>query len=119
MFIHRFLKLNRLMIRLITHKGRKKRNDMEHTFEEKGILSSDMGPGKYASVYKMDQTAVYIDMSSRTTIEFVGAPTVDVLQGSEANGFRASVFLAASATGHKLPPFVVFSGVPGARVAAE
>ncbi|KUF81150.1 hypothetical protein AM587_10013878 [Phytophthora nicotianae] len=67
----------------------------------------------------MDQTAVYIDMSSRTTIEYVGAPTVDVLQGSEANGFRASVFLAASATGHKLPPFVVFSGVPGARVAAE
>ncbi|ETK83520.1 hypothetical protein L915_11277 [Phytophthora nicotianae] len=119
---------NRLTIRRITHKGRKKRNDMEavanvfsrsiqYTIEEKGILSSDMGPEKYASVYNMDQTAVYIDMNGRTTIEFVGAPTVDVLQ--EVNGFRASVFLVASATGHKLPPFVVFSGVPDARVAAE
>ncbi|ETL90104.1 hypothetical protein L917_11082, partial [Phytophthora nicotianae] len=38
---------------------------------------------------------------------------------TEVNGFRASVFLVASATGHKLPPFVVFSGVPDARVAAE
>ncbi|ETL36933.1 hypothetical protein L917_11083 [Phytophthora nicotianae] len=56
---------------------------IQHTIEEKGILSSDMGPEKYASVYNMDQTAVYIDMNGRTTIEFVGAPTVDVLQGSE------------------------------------
>ncbi|KAF4127873.1 hypothetical protein GN958_ATG22929 [Phytophthora infestans] len=56
-------------------------------------------------------------MNGKTTIEFVRAPTVAVLQGSAVNGFRSSVFLTASATGHKLHPFVVFASVPGARVA--
>ena len=39
--------------------------------------------------------------------------------GSSENGFRASVFLAASATGEKLKPFVVFGGVPGCAVDSE
>ncbi|OWZ00873.1 hypothetical protein PHMEG_00027842 [Phytophthora megakarya] len=64
----------------------------------------------------MDQTAVYIDMNERTTVDYVGSPTVDVVQGSTVHGFRVSVFLAASATGKKLPPFVVFTGVPGGPV---
>ncbi|POM67246.1 Hypothetical protein PHPALM_16792 [Phytophthora palmivora] len=92
---------------------------IQHTIEEEGILAYENGSSKYAAVCNMDQTAIYIDMNGKTTIEFVGAPTVDVLQGSAVNGFRATVFLAASATGHKLIPFVVFAGVPGARVAAE
>ncbi|EGZ27591.1 hypothetical protein PHYSODRAFT_261607 [Phytophthora sojae] len=130
MFIRRFLKRNRLTVRRITHKGRKKRSDMEEvanvfshsilrTVEEDGILAHVNGPDKYASVYNMDQTAVYIDMNGRTTVDFVGAQTVDVVQGSAINGFRVSVFLAASATGEKLPPFVVFAGVPGEPVSQE
>ncbi|KAG6612646.1 uncharacterized protein IUM83_03205 [Phytophthora cinnamomi] len=67
----------------------------------------------------MDQTAVYVDMNGRTTVDFVGSPTVDIVQGSAVNGFRLSVFLAASATGEKLPPFVVFAGVPGRPVSQE
>ncbi|EGZ08676.1 hypothetical protein PHYSODRAFT_256813 [Phytophthora sojae] len=38
---------------------------------------------------------------------------------SAINGFRVSVFLAASATGEKLPPFVDFAGVPGGPVSQE
>ncbi|EGZ15292.1 hypothetical protein PHYSODRAFT_509057 [Phytophthora sojae] len=64
----------------------------------------------------MDQTAIFIDMNVKMTIEFVGTPTVDVVQGCEVNGFRASVFLAASATGVKLPPLIVFAGIPGGPV---
>ncbi|KAE9200719.1 hypothetical protein PF005_g15235 [Phytophthora fragariae] len=74
LFIRRFLKRNRLTVRRITHKGRKKRSGMEVTYrklanvfshsilrtvEEDGILSCINGPDKYASVYNMDQTAVY------------------------------------------------------------
>lgn len=114
MYIRRSLKRNRLTIRRITHKGRTKRSDMkvvaslfavsiQRTIEEDGILSCQTGSEKYSSVYNMDQTAIYIDMNGRTTIDFVGAETVDVMQGSSVNGFRASVFLAASATGNKLP----------------
>ncbi|KAE9196097.1 hypothetical protein PF005_g17012 [Phytophthora fragariae] len=68
------------------------------TVEEDAILSYINGPDKYASVYNMDQTAVYIDMNGRTTVDFVGAQTGDVVQESAINVFRVSVFLAASAT---------------------
>lgn len=36
--------------------------------------------------------------------------------GREENGFRGSVFLAAYATGHKLPPLIVFAGLTGCPV---
>ncbi|KAF4138599.1 DDE superfamily endonuclease, partial [Phytophthora infestans] len=134
-FLRRFLKRSRLSIRRITHKGRKIRSDMEimlvillllqslvthqYAIEECGALSYATGPSKYGSVFNMDQTAIYIDMNGKTTIDFVGTPTVDVRQGSEVNGFRCSVFLAASATGVKLPPLVVFAGIPGGPVSQD
>ncbi|KAE9118463.1 hypothetical protein PF010_g8208 [Phytophthora fragariae] len=129
-FIRRFLKRNRLSIRRITHKGRTKRPDMElvanafsrsiqHAIEEDGILSSERGDAKPAAVFNMDQTAVYIGIAGNRTIDFVGNATVDVQQGSEINGFRASVFLTASATGLKLPPLIVFAGIPGGPVSQE
>ncbi|KAF4129391.1 DDE superfamily endonuclease, partial [Phytophthora infestans] len=126
-FLRRFLKRNRLSITRITHKGRKIRSDMEimllvaskfspsiqYAIEECGALSYATGPSKYGSVLNMDQTAIYIDMNGKTTIDFVGTPTVDV------NGFRCSVFLAASATGVKLPPLVFFAGIPGGPVSQD
>ncbi|KAF4128920.1 DDE superfamily endonuclease, partial [Phytophthora infestans] len=57
-----------------------------------------------------------IDMNPNTTIDFVGAKHVDVVQGMTENAFRASVFLCASATGDKLPPMIIFAGVVGATV---
>ena len=42
-----------------------------------------------------------------------------IFLGSAVNGFRASIFLTASATGHKLPPLVVFAGMPGGPVSQE
>ncbi|KAF4139278.1 DDE superfamily endonuclease [Phytophthora infestans] len=90
-FLRRFLKRNRLSIRRITHKGRKIRFDMEldaskfshsiqYAIEECGALSYATGPSKYGSVFNMDQTSIYIDMTGKTTIDFVGTPTVDVRQ---------------------------------------
>lgn len=35
------------------------------------------------------------------------------------NSFRASVFLCASAAGEKLPPLIVFAGVPNCNVHDE
>ncbi|POM62183.1 hypothetical protein PHPALM_28694 [Phytophthora palmivora] len=117
MLIHRFLNRNRSTIRRITHKGRKPVTTGR--IKEERILAYEGRSSKYAVVYNMDQTAIYIDMNGRITMILFGAPTIDVLQGSAVNGFRATVILAASATGHKFIPVVVFAGVSGARVAAE
>ncbi|KAF4145942.1 DDE superfamily endonuclease, partial [Phytophthora infestans] len=100
----RFLKRNRLVVRRITHKGTKIRNEINT---------------KYAGVFNMDQTAVCMDNPGRLTMDYCGAKNVDVAQGTAVNGGRCSVFLCASATGEKIAPFVVFAGVPGGPVSQE
>ncbi|KAF4127456.1 DDE superfamily endonuclease [Phytophthora infestans] len=121
MYLHRFRRRYRLSIRHITHRGTKKRIEMEVTCAciESSVVSHIVGSAKFASVFNMDQTAVYIDMNPNTTIDFVGAKHVDVVQGMTENAFRASVFLCASATGDKLPPMIIFAGVVGATVEEE
>jgi hypothetical protein len=60
----------------------------------------------------MDQTAVYFEMKSNTTVHKIGARTVSV-QESGSNSKRATIVLAVAADGTKLPPFVVFKGKNG------
>jgi hypothetical protein len=57
----------------------------------------------------MDQTAVYFEMKTTTTVHEVGAKTVSVRK-SGSNSKRATIVLAVAADGTKLPPFVVFKG---------
>eukprot|EP00644_Phytophthora_capsici_P019077 jgi/Phyca11/21826/fgenesh1_pg.PHYCAscaffold_137_\ len=56
-------------------------HSIQYAIEESGSLVFERGAAKYASVFNMDQTAINIDMNGKTTIDFVGTPTVDVLQG--------------------------------------
>ncbi|KAG3036596.1 hypothetical protein PC121_g1483 [Phytophthora cactorum] len=65
----------------------------------------------------MDQTAIFVDNPGKLTIDYRGTTKIDTIQGSSGNTGSCSVFLCGSATGEKLPPFVVFDGVPGCRVA--
>ncbi|KAF1791260.1 hypothetical protein GQ600_3766 [Phytophthora cactorum] len=75
MFIRRFLKRNRLtaVANVFSH-------SILRNLEEDGILSFLNETEKYSSVYNINQTAMYVDMNGRTTIDFVGASTVDVVQ---------------------------------------
>jgi hypothetical protein len=57
----------------------------------------------------MDQTAVYFEMKSSTTVNEVGARTVSI-RDSASNSKRVTIVLAVAADGTKLPPFVVFKG---------
>ncbi|OWZ21474.1 hypothetical protein PHMEG_0003979 [Phytophthora megakarya] len=67
----------------------------------------------------MNQTGVCIDIPGTLTVDYVGTCNIDVIQGTSANGSQCIVFLCASATGIKYPPFIVFSGRPGGKVWAE
>ncbi|KAH7459614.1 uncharacterized protein KRP23_15172 [Phytophthora ramorum] len=67
----------------------------------------------------MDRTSVRVDVTPHSTIEFVGARTVDVVQSTTPDSFRASVFLCASATGRKLRSMVAVAGAPGTIVHDE
>ncbi|ETI57406.1 hypothetical protein F443_00293 [Phytophthora nicotianae P1569] len=91
MYLHRFHQRNRLSIRRITHHGTKKRIEMEkiadefskmiqYSLEKSSVVSHIVGSAMFASVFNMDQSAVYIDMNPNTTIDFVGAKHIDAVQ---------------------------------------
>ena len=61
------------------------------------------------SVIAMDETAVWADMVSRTTVDKVGAREI-CLKTTGHEKVRISVCLSAKADGTKLKPFVVFGG---------
>ncbi|KAG2821889.1 hypothetical protein PC113_g22407 [Phytophthora cactorum] len=93
-------------------------NSVNVTVEMDGILSFHKSfEPKYSGLFNMDQTAIFVDNPSKLTIDYRGTTNSDTIQGSSENTGRCSVFLCGSATGEKLPPFVVFAGVPGCRVA--
>ncbi|POM79526.1 Hypothetical protein PHPALM_2783, partial [Phytophthora palmivora] len=130
-WVTRILKRNRLTVRRITHRGTKRREDLQEVadafasavntaVELEGVLSKlSSYTEKYSSLFNMDQTGVCINSPGRLTVDYVGAKNIDVVQGTAINGSRCTVFLCASATGEKLPPFIVFTGVPGGPVSKE
>ncbi|KAK1940764.1 hypothetical protein P3T76_007470 [Phytophthora citrophthora] len=139
-YLRRFRLRNRLSVRHVTHKGRRKRSDVQIVADEFGHAMiykleasfSLEGHEKYQHLFNMDQTSIYVDMNPKTTITFQGDHDVDVSGlsisiydfiisafGMSENSFRASVFLCASATGYKLPPLIVFAGAKGCKVEAE
>jgi Tc5 transposase DNA-binding domain/DDE superfamily endonuclease len=78
-------------------------------FMEKTRVRLSVQPG---DIYAMDETAVWFDMLSNTTVDFKGARSVPVkTTGHEKT--RCTVILTASGEGKKFKPYVVFFG--GAR----
>ena len=64
-------------------------------------------PFKASNIIAMDETPIWADVVSDTTVDVTGKKTVTVkTTGHEKS--RASVCLAAKADGTKLPPFIVF-----------
>ncbi|ETM56828.1 hypothetical protein L914_00261 [Phytophthora nicotianae] len=103
MYLHRFHQRNRLSIRRITHHGTKKRIEMEkiadefskmiqYSLEKSSVVSHIVGSAMFASVFNMDQSAVYIDMNPNTTIDFVGAKHIDAVQEMTENALQLLLF---------------------------
>ena len=71
------------------------------------VQKFDLKPGM---IINMDETPIWADMPSATTIECVCAKTVPIkTTGHEKQ--RITVCLAVRGDGTKLPPFVVLPGV--------
>ncbi|KAG3063813.1 hypothetical protein PC122_g18738 [Phytophthora cactorum] len=85
--IRRFRLRNRLSVRVITHRGTKKRSELQEVAD------------------KFSRTITY----NLEMVGLIAAKNVDAIQGMSQNSFGASVVLCASATGQKLLPFVVFA----------
>ena len=63
-----------------------------------------------AHIFNMDETPVYIDMVSSTTMDFIGSKNMDgMMTGYEKSRFTVAITI--SATGNMLKTYVIFKGL--------
>ena len=65
-------------------------------------------------IINMDETPVYFEPTTTTTINKRGAKTVSVR--ASGSSYRCTAVLAVAADGTKLAPMVIFKAVPGATI---
>ena len=106
----RFMNRNGLTIRRRTHIAQKLPNDVNDKVAGFHKFVIDMRKKQQydlAQIGNMDETPMYFDMASNSTVEQKGAPTVSVrTTGHEKSHF--TVVLACMADGTKLTPMIIF-----------
>ncbi len=116
-WVYDYLGRNGLSIRHVTQVGQKLSGHLEQVRNDTAIaISSRFLPGgtlagierKY--FINMDQTAVFYECKSSTTVSEIGFNSVPG-RDSGSSSKRCTVVLAVAADGTKLPPFVVFKGM--------
>lgn len=60
-------------------------------------------------IVNLDETNLYFDMTSNRTLDIRGTRTINQTTTGSSN--RATVLLAVTLSGKKLPPFIIFKGV--------
>eukprot|EP00977_Amphora_coffeiformis_P017316 scaffold5541_cov132-Amphora_coffeaeformis.AAC.1 len=68
-------------------------------------------------IANFDETDVRFAVETRSTIAYRGERTVNVR--TPCSSSRCTVMLGCSANGKKFPPYVIYKGKRGARVAKE
>ncbi|GMF55053.1 unnamed protein product [Phytophthora fragariaefolia] len=125
----RFMQRHGLTIWRICHSGRKTRVDLEELrlpfvvkVTELVSLHCPFDPKSSLPVsralFNMDQTSVFWGMGRRSTVDFVGAPTVQSTT-NDSEGYRCTMALTIAADGRVLPPHFVYNGAPGGDVERE
>ncbi|CAI9738996.1 Hypothetical predicted protein [Octopus vulgaris] len=110
-WIFNFMKWNKLTVRKITHADNK-------TLGEKAQIASDyldsspvLTVDKDADqIHNMDETPVYVDMLSSTTIDFVGNKNVDASHCG-ATKARFTDVLCVNAAGKVLKTMIILKGL--------
>jgi transposase len=120
-WVYRFLKRNGYSIRRVTHKGQNipenvellKKEFLNQVAEKRKELNMNFNDTWL--IINMDETPVYLDMFSDTTIDFVGAENVSIVTTGREK-YRLTVLLSICANGWKLPPLVVVKGESGKTI---
>ncbi|ETV73354.1 hypothetical protein H257_11864 [Aphanomyces astaci] len=121
-WVYMFLQRHNLVIRRPTRRAQKRSGQLTAIMEDFGTtLVARFAPfGTLAKVagrcfVNMDETPLPLEPEVKTTIATKGSRTVSARKCTSSNP-RVTVCLAIVSDGTKLPPFVVFKGVPGARI---
>ena len=112
MSISRFMKKNRLVHRMATHKAQRHPSEVEGEALDflanirPILIDANRDPNH---IYNMDQTPVQMAMEWKCTIDKVGACTVN-LRTSASDTKRVTVAVTLTASGRRVKSMVVFKG---------
>lgn len=117
--IYRFMSRNDLVMRRTTHHAQSTRTNPKvitdwmdyigETCKTYGITQD--------RIANFDETDVQFSVQTQRTLAHRGQRTVSVRTPTSSG--RCSVMLGVAADGHKFPPYIIFKGLPGARIDRE
>jgi len=109
-WVRKFMKRNKLVLRVHTHISQSLPKDLENKikqFHEEISKIHDNSAYPLQYVCNMDETPVYLDLVPNKVVDKRGKKTIQVrTTSSEKN--RVTATLCCTAAGKMLPPFVVF-----------
>eukprot|EP00977_Amphora_coffeiformis_P020687 scaffold8374_cov175-Amphora_coffeaeformis.AAC.126 len=117
--IYRFMRRNDLVVRRTTHHAQVSRSNpkiIDDWISYMQNLCKTYGIEKEC-IANFDETDVHFAVETRSTIAYRGEKTVSVKKPDSSS--RCTVMLGCSADGEKFPPYIIYKGKRGARVAKE
>ena len=116
---YRFMERNHLSFRRVTHIGQPLKDDSSDAMANfilycKNALN-DLNiviPENLDCIANMDETPIYFEMVTDTTVERIGRKKVNI-ETFGGEKMRISIILTILVNGEKLPPLIVFKVKPG------
>jgi hypothetical protein len=119
--VRRFCMSLGLSIRMATHQGQRKPEEVTEQAENWMLYARPIVSGPNVEkkfIINMDQTPVPFNLAPKRTLEKINSTTVGIRRSGNSTT-RATAALAVCADGTKLKPFVIFKGTPNGRIARD
>jgi hypothetical protein len=117
--VRRWIKAQGYTHRMGTHECQKPPSETRGDAQDyiDNIRPKILGPNRHEDyIYNMDQTPVFFAMNSKRTLELIGKRSVNI-RTSNTDTKRMTCGVTITASGEILKPYLIFKGVPNARIA--
>lgn len=117
--IYRWLNAEHIVQRRVTHVAQNTRYNVETINDFVHYINDQIVTGGFDAdqIVNIDETNIEFDMVGSITLANRGTRTVSIR--SSGSSSRCTVLLGVTLSGKKLPPFIIFKGMPNGRIARE
>ena len=117
--IYRWLSSEHIVQRQVTHVAQNTQYNLSVMEQFVAYVNEQIQTGGFSadSVVNIDETNIEFDMTGSVTLANQGSRTVSLR--SSGSSAWCTVLLGVTLSGQKLPPFVIFKGMPNGRIARE
>ena len=117
--IQRFLGKNNIVSHRITRIAQNTRYNQVVIDDWVSLVNNSIIASKYSPscIVNIDETNIYFDMTQAMTLEVQGQRTVSIRKSGSTQ--RCTVLLGVTMDGRKLPPLIIFKGLPHGWIMRE